>query len=123
MPVATMPSPEQGCSHEGRAQCILRDRPVRRAGACGRLQQMLLSAHVLLLSANPLLLRRLLLQTVALHLLLVQILLPRLLLQAASLPLLLVPLLLPRLLLQTNALRVLPQTMLRWLRSHAAFVL
>jgi hypothetical protein len=57
-----------------------------------------LSAKLLLplrLSADPLLLPRLLLQAPALHLLLVQILLPRLLLQAAPLHLLLVQILLP----------------------------
>ena len=83
---------------------------------------MLLPALVLLLSANSLLLRRLLLQANALHLLLVQILLPQLLLQAAALYLLLLQILLPRLLLQTIAVCVLPEAVLRRLRSHAAFV-
>ena len=98
-PAAAKPPPEQGCSHEGRAQNTLCDRPIRHAGDCSRLQQMLLPAHVLLLSADSLLLRRLLLQADALHLLLVQVLLPRLLLQAATLHLLLLQILLPRLLL------------------------
>ena len=86
----------------------------------GGLLQLLPTAVVLLLPADSVLLRRLLLQANALHVLLVQILLPRLLLQTDALHLLLVQVLLPRLLLQTDAVHLLPQVVLRWLRPDAA---
>jgi len=117
---AELPLLLQGSQHEGSRKNHLYCRFICRSGIRCGLHELLPTTIVLLLPFDPVLLRRLLLQTNAMHMPLVQILLPRLLLQADALHVLLVQILLPGLLLQTDALRLLPEDGLRWLRPNTA---
>jgi hypothetical protein len=112
---------KDGCNEERFVKSVLTSSVCRDSIYARRRRRLWLlpTAVVLLLPEHPLLLRRLLLQADALHLLLVQILLPRLLLQANALHLLLVQILLPRLLLQADAVYLQPEVVLRWLRPNA----